>query len=80
MKHSRFINTTGKKGGKIPIDLRCEHYIRCLKDMVLSLGANVTSDTILLCGQSLKGILDATEQFDKEHKLHSLSQSLKRLN
>lgn len=39
IKQSRFINSSGKKGGNIPIDLHCEHYIQQLKDMVLPLGA-----------------------------------------
>lgn len=73
IKQSRFINSSGKKGGNIPIDLHCEHYIRQLKDMVLSLGANVTSETILQCGMSLKGLLDVTHNFDQQHSLHKKS-------
>lgn len=71
--YSRFINSSGKKGHNIPIDLHNEHLIRTLKNCVAATGANLTSQMILQCGQSLKGIMEVCQKFDTEHNLHQLS-------
>ena len=73
MKWSRFVNTRGKKGYNIPIDLYNEHLNRSLKDAVAAVGANASIQTILQCGKSLKGLIDTQNPFDSEHHIHKFS-------
>lgn len=66
----RVVNTRGKAGCNIPVDLCMEHLNRHVKDYVATLGPNVAESAILQCGQSLNGILEVCSQFDKEHGIH----------
>ena len=70
---SRVVNTVGKKGRNIPVDLHNEHINQALKDAVCGLGANVTRQSILQCGKSLNGLMTVTKLFDKEHGIHKES-------
>ena len=72
---SRVVNTCGGKGHNIPLDLHMEHLNRVVKDHVSNLGANVAEKSILQCGQSLKGLMEACSNFDEQVNLHKSSTS-----
>lgn len=61
---SRTVNTRGKQGHNIPIDLQMEHLNRSLKDSILGLGANITESIVVENSQSLKGVMDVSSNFD----------------
>lgn len=70
---SRVVNTSGRPGRNIPVDLHNEHLNRALKTAVAGIGANIAPKTILQCGRSLKGLMDVEDIFDKEHGIHQVS-------
>lgn len=55
---SRTVNTQGRPGHNVPVDLHMEHLNRCLKDSIIGLGANVTENTVVQSSKSLRGVLD----------------------
>lgn len=61
---SRTVNTRGRQGLNIPIDLHMEHLNRCLKDSIIGLGANITENVVVQSSKSLKGIVDVCSNFD----------------
>ena len=72
---SRTVNTRGGPGKNIhvPVDLHNRHLNHALKTAVAGMGANVAANTILQCGKSLKGLMQAVQNFDKEHGIHAVS-------
>ena len=70
---SRIVNTKGKSGYNIPVDLYNEHLNRTLKDAVSGLGPNITKNSIIQCGKSLNGLIGVVNCFDKEHGIHDES-------
>ena len=63
---SRTINSQGGAGRNIPIDLQNEHLNRSLKDAILGMGANVSTDTIVNISKSIQTLNSVAENFDKE--------------
>lgn len=74
---SHVVNTSGGKGKNVPLDLHMEHLNRTVKEHIVSLGANVAEKSILQCGQSLKGLIETCENFDKEMQVRSSSKHTK---
>lgn len=60
----RVVNTRGGAGNNIPADLFLEHLNRTLKDFVKSIGANVTSSTVVQASKSLKCLFNIGTHFD----------------
>ena len=73
MKWSRVVNTRGGAGNNLPVDLFMEHLNRSLKDYVKDLGANISKETILQRGKSLKGIYTVCSNFDETSEIHAES-------
>ena len=73
MKWSRVVNTRGGAGNNLPVDLFMEHLNRSLKDYVKDLGANISKETILQHGKSLKGIYTVCSNFDETSEIHAQS-------
>ena len=61
---SRVVNPRGGAGNNIPVDLHMEHLNRLVKDFMIGLGANVSETTIINCSKSLKGVIEACDNFD----------------
>ena len=61
----RVINTRGGTGNNIPADLFLEHLNRTLKDFVSSIGANVSTSTVVQARKSLKFLLNLGTHFDE---------------
>ena len=83
---SRTINTRGKPGKNIPMDLHLEHLNRVVKDGMRTLSSNVNkTHAIERIGKSLKMLVNFLENFDKSsevpslHDHHSSRSSLKDL-
>jgi L1 cell adhesion molecule like protein len=66
----RTVNTCGGLGRNIPIDLFLEHLNRNLKDIVNGLGPNLSENTIIQAGKSLKCLQNITVHFDNISKIH----------
>ena len=60
----RVVNTHGGVGRNIPSDLFMEHLNRTLKDYLKGLGANISDNTILQTGKSLRGLMELITYFD----------------
>ena len=61
---SRFVNTSGKKGGNIPMDLHMEHLNRSCKTAVAHLGANLTPKAIVRIGKCIRPLTNLGTAFD----------------
>lgn len=70
------VNTSGRPGHNIPVDLCNEHLNHALKTAVAGVGANVPPGTIVQCGKSLKSLMDTEVMFDKEHDIPGVIASL----
>lgn len=57
LKWSRCINTSGRQGCNIPMDLHMEHLNRRLKSLLRNMGSNVTNSSVALGARSI-GIVD----------------------
>ena len=57
LKWSRCINTSGRQGCNIPMDLHMEHLNRRLKSLLRNMGSNVTNSSVALGAKSI-GIVD----------------------
>ena len=57
-----------------------KHLNRVVKDHVSNLGTNVAEKSILQCGQSLKGLMEACSNFDEQVNLHKSSTSHTKAN
>ena len=63
---SRCINTAGRPGKNVPMDIHMEHLNRACKDAICGLGANKTPKAIQRIGKCI-GILKAvTDNFDEQ--------------
>lgn len=72
---SRFVNTTGKKGGNVALDLHMEHLNRTVKGVLGRQFSNLHTQSLLRTGK-LSGMLDAVcKVFDKESNVHKRSTS-----
>lgn len=63
---SRCVNTQGRVGCNIPIDLHQEHLNRTLKSTQRSMGANLTSDALVRAGKSLATVHNVCTQFERQ--------------
>lgn len=70
---SRVVNTKGKEGHNVPVDMHMEHLNRTVKEYIAAVGANISQNTILQCGQSLDGMMTITKNFDRENNVHPSS-------
>ena len=66
IKWNRTINTTGRKGKNIPVDLHLEHLNRRLKIMMRNLGSNITPATVARSAKALGIIEQVCSQFSQE--------------
>lgn len=68
MKHqllwSRTVNTHGRPGRNIPMDLHMEHLNRELKDAICHLSSNVNDTTIQRIGMCLRKLIDVKNNYD----------------
>ena len=87
IKWNRTINTTGRKGKNIPVDLHLEHLNRRLKIMMRNLGSNITPATVSRSAKTLGIIEQVCSQFSQEigvetkdfHTIPSIEKDLSRL-
>ena len=61
---SRCVNTHGRLGKNIPMDLHMEHLNRTVKSHIDALGSNITDRAILRAGMCFSAVHDVTTTFD----------------
>jgi len=66
LKWNRTVNTTGRIGKNIPVDLHMEHLNRRLKIMIRKLGSNVSPPTVLRASKALAVVDTVRLQFLKD--------------
>ena len=66
LKWSRFVNVHGGKGKNIPCDLFNEHKNKLFKEIIRSMGANMTEKSITRAARSVTRLDEITRQYDKE--------------
>ena len=64
---SRTVSTRGGIGRNIPVDLHNEHLNHVVKTAISHVGANISTESILQCGKSLKCLMSVLQNFDKQH-------------
>ena len=64
---SRFVNTTGIKGGNIPADLHLEHLNRILKGTVQGLGSNKHEEAIVRSSKEISAIKEVIQNYDQDN-------------
>ena len=69
LKWNRFVNTQGRIGKNIPLDLHQEHLNRLCKTSIECLGANKTDNAIVRCGKALGTLHSVLEQFDANNSM-----------
>lgn len=67
---SRTVNTKGREGCNIPIDLHMEHLNRRLKIMLKNFGANISDSTIQKAGRCLSGVNAVCQAFEHHSSDH----------
>lgn len=72
---SRCVNTKGRIGCNIPMDLHLEHLNRRIQNILRLLGANVTPSAVVRAGKSLAAVHNVCTQFEEEtcstHSAHA---------
>lgn len=63
---SRCINTRGSEGANIPCDLFMEHLNRRLKNVIRSMGANVTPKAIVKAGKAIGSVHHVCQVFEEQ--------------
>ena len=63
--YSRFVNTRGKLGKNIPIDLHLEHVNRLVKASVHSQSSNLSPTAIKRTTRCTGSLINVTDEFDK---------------
>ena len=53
LRYSRFVNTQGRQGKNVPLDLHCEHLNRLVKDDLTHTGSNLTTKSVERGGRSV---------------------------
>ena len=66
LKWNRTVNTTGRVGKNVPVDLHMEHLNRRLKIMIRKLGSNVSPATVLRASKALAVVDTVRLQFLKD--------------
>ena len=64
---SHVVNIKGKPGGNVPVDLHNKHLNCVVKTAIANVGANVSTNSILQCGRSLKALVSILQNFDEQH-------------
>ena len=67
---SRFVNTSGRPGKNIPMDLHMEHLNRICKDAISGLGANKTPAAIQRIGKCVGVVQSVNDNFDEQTKVN----------
>ena len=62
---SRCVNTRGIQGANIPCDLFMEHLNRRLKNVIHSMGANVTPKAIVKAGRAIGTVSHVCQVFEE---------------
>ena len=62
----RFVNTTGRPGKNIAMDLHMEHLNRVCKDAIRSLGANKSPKAIQRIGKCISVLKSVADNFDEQ--------------
>ncbi len=63
---SRCVNTNGHKGHNLPCDLHQEHLNRHLKGVLMSVGANISPEAIVLAGKSISTVDNICTSFESQ--------------
>ena len=66
VKWGRFMNTHGGAGHNIPCDLHNEHLNGLLKDIIHSMGSNLTEHSMRRAARSVTSLCEIREAFDTE--------------
>ena len=62
----RFVNTRGGPGRNIPCDLYNEHIVKLIKNVIISMGANLTEKALQRAARSITTLDHVCKQFDNE--------------
>ena len=73
LKWCRTVNTHGRTGKNIHVDLHMEHLNRKLKDMMHNLGSNITSESVQRISKALGIISDIFSNFEETTKISAES-------
>ena len=65
----RFVNTRGGPGRNIPCDLYNEHVVRLIKNVITSMGANLTEKALQRAARSVSTLHYVCKHFDSESKV-----------
>ena len=68
------VNTKGKEGHNVPVDLHMEHLNRTVKEYIAGVGDNISQNTIIQYGQSLDGMMTITKNYDSVNNVHPFSE------
>ena len=66
LKWCRCINTCGRQGTNISMDLYLEHLNRRLKTTLRNVGSNITDNSVNLAAESIAIVQHVCEQFERE--------------
>ena len=66
LAHQVLVNTRGGAGRNIPCDLYNEHIVRLIKDVISSMGANLTEKALQRAARSVSTLHSVCKQFDSE--------------
>ena len=69
LKWGRFVNTHGGEGHNIPCDLHNEHLNKLFKDIVHSMGSNLTEHSMRRAARSVTSLCKIRDAFDTESKV-----------
>ena len=73
LKWCRTVNTHGRAGKNIPVDLHMEHLNRQLKDMIHNLGSNITPESVQRISKALGAVSDICSNFEETTKISAVS-------
>ena len=75
LMYSRFVNTRGRTGANIPIDLHVEHVNRIIKTAIYSQVSNLSPLSVIRSSRCTGVFANITNQFDNVSFLHPQSSS-----
>jgi len=78
LKWNRFVNTHGRTGRNIPVDLEMEHLNKIAKSGLRYLGSNKSEESIKRVGRAIGTVAPLLESFDSENHVHPVSSAQKR--
>ena len=73
LMYSRFVNTRGRPGKNIPMDLHVEHVNRLIKTAIYHQVSNLSQSAVIRTSRCLGSFSNITEQFDHISGLHNQS-------